>query len=388
MVCLVLALPALGAASAVLAQEPASTRFEADVAPLLQRHCVRCHGPDKQKGDLRLDRRAALFPADGDAWTVRPGDPGSSELLRRVRLPAADDEVMPQDGDPLPPDAVLRLETWIGAGAVWPDSGDAWFEAAARAATPRRLSFELPPRGDAEDAQIEATLAALRARGLSAHRLAEDEAAVAVRAPRRRDAFTDGDVAALRALAPVLVWLDLSGTGITDAAAPGLAALPQLRRLQCADTALGDAAFGALGALRRLEVLNATGTRLGDDGLRSLGELPALRRVYATGTAVSAAAVAGLQAARAGLRVDRGDAPERRLQAARAEVADAGAAAANATCPVSGKPVTPGNELLHDGLRLGFCCADCRATFAADPARFAGALADLRRSPGTGTKKP
>ena len=33
--------------------------FEKEVRPLLVKRCIDCHGPDKQKGDLRLDSRAA-----------------------------------------------------------------------------------------------------------------------------------------------------------------------------------------------------------------------------------------------------------------------------------------------------------------------------------------
>src|SRR5438477_12070313 len=31
--------------------------FEAKIRPILAQTCVNCHGPDKQKGDLRMDRR-------------------------------------------------------------------------------------------------------------------------------------------------------------------------------------------------------------------------------------------------------------------------------------------------------------------------------------------
>ena len=29
--------------------------FEKEIRPLLEKHCFSCHGPEKQKGDLRLD---------------------------------------------------------------------------------------------------------------------------------------------------------------------------------------------------------------------------------------------------------------------------------------------------------------------------------------------
>jgi YHS domain-containing protein len=40
----------------------------------------------------------------------------------------------------------------------------------------------------------------------------------------------------------------------------------------------------------------------------------------------------------------------------------------NTTCPMSGKPVADGKFADHDGIRVHFCCDDCPAAFAKDPA--------------------
>jgi hypothetical protein len=48
----------LGLAGAVQAAGP----FEA----FLEKHCIRCHGPEKEKGDLRIDRLSRDFKAGGD----------------------------------------------------------------------------------------------------------------------------------------------------------------------------------------------------------------------------------------------------------------------------------------------------------------------------------
>lgn len=51
------------------ARTPAAADFTQTVAPLLERYCVRCHGPDKQKGDVRLDTLDPAMPALADAET-------------------------------------------------------------------------------------------------------------------------------------------------------------------------------------------------------------------------------------------------------------------------------------------------------------------------------
>ena len=38
--------------------EPKPVDFDRDVKPIFAKHCVSCHGPDKQKNGLRLDRKA------------------------------------------------------------------------------------------------------------------------------------------------------------------------------------------------------------------------------------------------------------------------------------------------------------------------------------------
>ena len=71
--------------------------YARDVRPILSMACYECHGPRRAKGRLRLHDMPALFAGDAAEWLIVPGDPDASELIRRVRLPASDDEIMPED---------------------------------------------------------------------------------------------------------------------------------------------------------------------------------------------------------------------------------------------------------------------------------------------------
>ncbi len=95
--------------------------FEKEILPVLDRACIECHGPDKAKGRLRLDSRAAAFAGGRSGRpAIVPGKPEESELLRRVRLPREDDEAMPSGDDPgLSVAEIASLEKWIAAGAEW-----------------------------------------------------------------------------------------------------------------------------------------------------------------------------------------------------------------------------------------------------------------------------
>lgn len=111
-------------AVALAAAEPAATRvpphswFALRVQPILDRHCVSCHGPEKMRGELRLDTFTALQRGGAEGAVVQAGRPEESELYRRVTLPADHDDVMPPDGKTLlTPEQTGVLARWIKAGA-------------------------------------------------------------------------------------------------------------------------------------------------------------------------------------------------------------------------------------------------------------------------------
>ena len=115
-------LDVLGLAILISAQPLlAAVDFAKEIEPLLVRRCSECHGPDKQKGDLRLDTRGAAIKSgkSGKAALV-PGKPDDSELMKRVASQDPD-EVMPPKGERLTPNEVALLKRWVAEGAVWPD---------------------------------------------------------------------------------------------------------------------------------------------------------------------------------------------------------------------------------------------------------------------------
>ena len=58
--------------------------FEGKVRPVLEAHCINCHGPAKQKAGLRLDSRAALIKGGDSGPTIEPGRPEASRLIEAV----------------------------------------------------------------------------------------------------------------------------------------------------------------------------------------------------------------------------------------------------------------------------------------------------------------
>lgn len=365
----------------VSAQEPGGAQEKVDftrqVAPLLVSRCIECHGPKEQKGDLRLDAKEYVFAADAEEfWSVVPGKPDDSELVIRVGLPQDDDDFMPQKGEALNKAEVELLSRWVAEGAEWPAAGDEWIAAELAARVLPKITFELPPLDQAQREAIAAARAKLLEMGAVVQTVAADTEALDVNLSLLRDKITDAEVFALVPLAPVLVWLNVSRTAISDAGAVALARLTQLRRLNVANTRLTDAAFARFATLTHLEYLNAYDTWMGDGSLPTLAALPKLAKVYAWQSKVTAGGVKAIRDHFAKVEVDLGDYVEARLAAAQKEIDEREnrAAPTNDKCPVSGEPIDRSKTVEHEGRVVAFCCDKCKAKFEADPAAFADKL--------------
>ena len=146
---------ARAATSAAAAVEPID--FARDIRPILEARCVDCHGPAKQKGNLRLDDQAAFLKGGSTGPAVVPGKAGESHLIRLV---AGEDKdaVMPPKGDRLTPAQLATLRAWVDQGATWPadaavaatgggDKADHWsFKPVARPTVPAVADAALAAR--------------------------------------------------------------------------------------------------------------------------------------------------------------------------------------------------------------------------------------------------
>ena len=95
------------------------SRFTRDIWPILEARCLKCHGPEKQKGDLRVDNRESLLAGgDSEKPALVPGDPASSLLIQRILLAENHDDVMPTKGKGrVTKEEAMKLIEWIQGGA-------------------------------------------------------------------------------------------------------------------------------------------------------------------------------------------------------------------------------------------------------------------------------
>lgn len=135
-------LSAVGLAQQPAEQGEASAKidfFEKSVRPVFVEHCQKCHGADKQWGNLRLDSRQALLAGGDRGPAIAPGKPDESLLLQAVRH-LDDDLKMPPEGEKLSEPQIAAIARWIAEGAAFPASAGP----ATRKRDPRHWAFQPP----------------------------------------------------------------------------------------------------------------------------------------------------------------------------------------------------------------------------------------------------
>ena len=166
-IALILLLALGGAGTAQESSGPAApVDFARDIQPILRDHCLKCHNPQKKKGQFRVDSREAAFRGGVSGRVIAPGNSKGSKLVELL-VTKNEDERMPQSAPTLPAEKIELIRRWIDAGAVWPD------DPSAKDATIKHWAYEKPvrkaPPGAAGVHPVDAFIAAAReAKGLKA----------------------------------------------------------------------------------------------------------------------------------------------------------------------------------------------------------------------------
>lgn len=271
--------------------------FDHLVLPVLEKNCITCHGPEKSKGDLRLDSHAAVLAGGihGPAFTA--GELADGPLLERVRLPETDRRAMPPMGRPRLSEAEIDVLEWYIASGAGPDTR--WVDAdlpehiqTAAGVLARDARDSAGPSAD-ERRQLDEHLARLRDRGftiLPATEIAEER--YTVTAFEVIGTIDDEDLEALLPLSPYIVELNLARSRVTD---EGTAALlmrfQQLRVLRLDQTEVGDQTLRAAMTLPALREAGFHSTRVGDGAIPSVVNAPQLRFLHLWNTGATTQAV-------------------------------------------------------------------------------------------------
>ena len=272
--------------------------FGKQIQPLLQETCIKCHGPEKQKGKLRLDSKDAAMKGGKDGAVIVAGNAEKSELYRRITLAKGDDDLMPNEGDPLTKEQTDLVKEWINQGAEWPES------LASKPSEPSNPLAGLPAdfKPGPGEAGASAKLAQL---GVDIRPIAMNLHWTEANFRPQGTSITDTVISPVKDLKS-LTDLNLANTKITDAGLAALEGLTYLTRLHLELTPITDAGLAHLKNLTNLDYLNLYGTLVTDAGLEQLKGLRHLKHVYLWQTKVTEAGAQNLRSAFTNLDVSTG----------------------------------------------------------------------------------
>jgi hypothetical protein len=252
----------------------AEINFESDVWPIFETQCIECHGPEKQKEDLRFDDLLWLQ----DDELLGAGNVADSMIYASVILNKDEEGFMPKKREPLSTNELEILKQWINEGG----KAEGWIVpeiilTKKMTSSEKRLSAlaeGVPP------APKEA-LEAIRAVNGIAIPLANNNNLIRVDFGLRGGMITDATLSLLDPLTDHLTELGLANSKISDTGLAQLTKFTKLTKLHIGNTQISGKGIQHLSGLSNLESLNLINTFVDDSGLKLLDELEFLSKVYA-----------------------------------------------------------------------------------------------------------
>ena len=105
----------------VVSSASGSVKFEAQILPILEKKCFKCHGQDKQKSDLRLDSVAGINKggSSGEPLFVR-GNSAQSLIIHLINSDDLEERMPPEGETELTVGERDLIKEWIDTGAQMP----------------------------------------------------------------------------------------------------------------------------------------------------------------------------------------------------------------------------------------------------------------------------
>ncbi len=242
------------------------------IRPIFAKSCISCHGPKKQKGDLRLDTPDFIRAGVNGKPIIVPGVPEKSRVYHVTGLPQDDTDFMPPKGTPLNTNDRAVLAEWIKTGA---DLGDGVSIPAGHDGV-----FLVDTLAENLNAPDPAIIEDLKKDHVVIRALSKNGFVLELDFSHSDRAQGDLKLSQLGPIARNIYALDFSRTRITDADLGQLLPMKNLSRLLLSRTGITDAGLNALKNNASLEQLNLYETAVTDAGLATLASLKSLKKVY------------------------------------------------------------------------------------------------------------
>ena len=265
------------------------------IQPILTSKCYGCHGPNKQKGKLRLDLPNFILKGGKDGAIITAGQADESDLIKRIILSKENKDHMPPMEKPqLSKHEMDLLYWWISTGADFTKKVNSLPQSekikpvllSLQSAEIRELAklSDIPAQAvEKADAQA---IQQLKARGIAVSPVAQKSNYLSVNYVAI-DAITEKDLHLLEPLRKQLIWLKLGNSTLSDQQMEIIASLSSLTRLSLERTAITDKGILALQKLVSLQYINLVGTKVTAKGMAQLKALNKLEQIYLYQTSIT-----------------------------------------------------------------------------------------------------
>jgi uncharacterized membrane protein len=268
--------------------------FEDVVQPIIKNKCGQCHREGKLKGQFSVQSLASLLKGGKTRAAVVAGNLPQSELYTRITLDPTQKKFMPADGKPpLTAEETAIITWWIDKGRAL--SGIKFSELKNAdlikplAAQWLGLAFDentVPTEaGTVVNTAIPASfnpqlLDSLRKAGLRVRLMAHQPVMLDITLPAGAKINLPLVQSALKNVAKHVVWLNLSGNGLTESDLNFLPALSNLEKLRLDRNPLSDGICDMVANLQQLQSINLSETKLTRAGAEKLKKMPGLKSAY------------------------------------------------------------------------------------------------------------
>lgn len=289
--------------------------YKAVIRPILEAKCLSCHGPNKQKGKLRLDEPGFILKGGEDGGTIIAGKPLESGLIKRILLPKENKDHMPPMEKPqLSKHDIDLLNWWITTGANFDqkvrdlDQNDKIksilksLESEKVIEEPAISDFPAQPVEKAPETAVQK----LQDRGIAVVSIAQNSNYLSANFIAV-ESFTEKDLQLLAPLKKQLIWLKLGNMPLSDAGLEMVGKLSNLTRLYLQKTTITDRGLQQLSNLSELQYLNLAWTKVSAKGLDQLKGLKNLRQLYLFKTSISGEELNNLKGEFPKVKIDTGE---------------------------------------------------------------------------------
>lgn len=246
------------------------------IQPILEKKCVNCHGEASIKGGLLLSDIDGVLAGGKTGPLFIPGQPDTSLLIHRIRLPQEDKKHMPPSSKPqLTPAEAALLYAWIAAGA---DTDTKLFS------LPEKDSFRVMATAYLQPGE----LAAGTDEPVYDFKAADEKKVLALNNNYRivvplgknspalsvnffgKNAYSSKSLEELLEVKQQVTQLNLARMPVKDADMKVIQQLVNLRKLNLNYTDITPAGIPALSSLKHLQELTLSGTAVNSEAIEKL----------------------------------------------------------------------------------------------------------------------